>query len=196
MEKVVEIIGRGVPLERENIDTDQIIPSDWLKSVERIGFGRGLFSEWREDPNFILNDERYKGATILFAGKNFGIGSSREHAVWALLDYGFKAVVSPKFGDIFKVNCTKVGLLPVEIDSESFNKFISIVKDNPNQEFLISVKSLAISALQIDLNCNFILDEFTQYRFLNGLDDIGLTLRHEDAIREYEKKRFSWLPSL
>lgn len=196
MEKIVEIKGTGVVIERENIDTDQIIPSDWLKRVERIGFKEGLFSEWREDPTFVLNDERYKDASILFAGANFGIGSSREHAVWALMDWGFKAVVSVKFGDIFRVNCTKAGLLPVEINSEAFAKFIDLIKHNPRQEFLISVEKLSIQALGTETITSFFLDEFTQYRFLNGLDDIGITLTHEKEIKEYETKRFSWLPKL
>jgi 3-isopropylmalate/(R)-2-methylmalate dehydratase small subunit len=194
--KPVRIIeGRAVPLSRSDVDTDQIIPSDWLKRVERTGFGRGLFSEWRDDRNFILNNPEYSGANILIAGPNFGTGSSREHAVWALTDYGFEAVISPKFGDIFKTNCTKVGLLPVELDLEVTNRFLEAVADNPSLHITIDVERGTVEAPDVELVGKFSLDQFTKYRLLEGLDDIGLTERFLDKIVSYEANRPSWLPS-
>src|SRR6266850_2321404 len=140
MEAVRVITGRAVPLVRSDVDTDQIIPSDWLKRVERTGFGRGLFAEWRDDPGFVLNKSEYQGATILVAGPNFGTGSSREHAVWALQDYGFRAVVSSRFADIFRTNCTKVGLLPVEVDTDVARTLLDAVAANPDLQIEIDVQ--------------------------------------------------------
>src|SRR6201987_2453055 len=140
MQPVREIVARAVPLDRSDVDTDQIIPSDWLKKVERTGFGKGLFSEWRDDPDFLLNQPEPAGATILVAGPNFGTGSSREHAVWALMDYGFKAVISPRFGDIFKNNCTKAGLVPVQVDPETGAALLRAIADNPALDVTVDVE--------------------------------------------------------
>jgi 3-isopropylmalate/(R)-2-methylmalate dehydratase small subunit len=195
MEPVRTVEGTGVPLERSDVDTDQIIPSDWLKRVERTGFGRGLFSEWRDDKDFVLNKAEYQGATILVAGPNFGTGSSREHAVWALQDYGFKAVVSPRFADIFRTNCTKTGLLPVQVDAEVGRALLDAVTADPTLQILIDVDSRTIRTADGKVEAPFELDDFTRYRLLEGLDDIGLTMRHEAEISEHESKRQGWLPS-
>jgi len=195
MKPVTIITGRGVPLDRSDVDTDQIIPSDWLKRVERTGFGAGLFSEWRDDREFVLNREEFQGATILIAGTNFGTGSSREHAVWALTDYGFEAVVSTRFADIFRNNSTKQGLLPVVVDEEVSAQLMAAVSENPDLEITLDVARGTIEAPAIGLNAEFPLDEFTRQRFLNGWDDIGLTLRHEDDIETYEAKRPDFKPS-
>jgi 3-isopropylmalate/(R)-2-methylmalate dehydratase small subunit len=195
MRSVVVVTGRAVPLERTDVDTDQIIPSDWLKRVERTGFGAGLFSEWRDDRDFVFNDQQYAGATILVAGHNFGTGSSREHAVWALMDYGFEAVVSSRFADIFRNNCTKQGLLPVQV-SEEFNRaLLKAVQADPTLEITIDVARGTIEAPAAGLASEFPLDEFTRERLLNGWDDIGLSLRHADAITEFEGRRPAFLPS-
>jgi len=194
--KPVQVVtGRAVPLERSDVDTDQIIPSDWLKRVERTGFGAGLFSEWRDDRNFVLNDQRYAGATVLVAGPNFGTGSSREHAVWALMDYGFEAVVSSRFADIFRNNSTKQGLLPVQVDEAFGQQLLKAVIDDPALEITIDVARGTIEAPAAGLSSTFPLDPFTRERLLNGWDDIGLTLRHEDQIERYERSRAGWLPS-
>jgi 3-isopropylmalate/(R)-2-methylmalate dehydratase small subunit len=195
MKAVVVVSGRAVPLDRSDVDTDQIIPSDWLKRVERTGFGAGLFAEWRDDRDFVLNDAEFVGANILLAGKNFGIGSSREHAVWALLDYGFEAVVSTKFGDIFRNNCTKQGLLPVQVDAGVSRRLLDAVLADPTTEITIDVANGTIEAPAAGVTGTFPLDEFTRDRLLNGWDDIGLTLRHGDAIDAYEAHRATWLPT-
>jgi 3-isopropylmalate/(R)-2-methylmalate dehydratase small subunit len=195
MKPVVSVSGRAVPLDRADVDTDQIIPSDWLKRVERTGFGAGLFAEWRDDRDFVLNDPEFVGATILLAGENFGIGSSREHAVWALLDYGFEAVVSTKFGDIFFNNCTKQGLLPVRVEASVSRRLLDAVRADPATEITIDVAKGTIEAPAAGVTGTFPLDEFTRARLVNGWDDIGLTLRHEDAIDAYEAHRASWLPT-
>jgi 3-isopropylmalate/(R)-2-methylmalate dehydratase small subunit len=192
---VVVVTGRAVPLDRSDVDTDQIIPSDWLKRVERTGFGAGLFAEWRDQRDFVLNDAEYVGATILLAGENFGIGSSREHAVWALLDYGFEAVVSTKFGDIFRNNCTKQGLLPVQVDAETSRRLLDAVLADSTTEITIDVAAGTIEAPSAGISGSFPLDEFTRDRLVNGWDDIGLTLRHEDAITTYEAARADWMPT-
>ena len=196
MEPIAVIQGTAVPLDRSDVDTDQIIPSDWLKRVERTGFGKGLFAEWRDDRDFVLNQAEYAGATILVAGPNFGTGSSREHAVWALLDYGFRAVISPRFGDIFRTNCTKAGLVPAQIEPGPARALLDAVLADPGLEVLVDVERLMVSAPAVGIEAPFALDQFTQYRLLNGLDDIGLSLRHEDSIREYEQHRPGWAPSL
>jgi 3-isopropylmalate/(R)-2-methylmalate dehydratase small subunit len=184
----VEIIeGRGVPLERSDVDTDQIIPSEWLKRVERTGFGRGLFSEWRDSPNFVLNQEQYQGASILLAGPRFGTGSSREHAVWALMDYGFTAIVAPSFGDIFRNNSSKQGLVIVQLANEDVEELNAIVKADPSTHITIDVRRLTIEVPSSGWHREFILDPMTQQRLLNGWDDIGLTLRHADDITTYEQ---------
>jgi 3-isopropylmalate/(R)-2-methylmalate dehydratase small subunit len=192
---IIVITGRGVPLDRSDVDTDQIIPSDWLKRVERTGFGAGLFSEWRDDRNFILNDARYVGANILVAGHNFGTGSSREHAVWALQDYGFEAVVSPQFGDIFYNNCTKGGLLPVLVLPGVERRLMEAIEADPSLEITIDVARGTIEAPAAGITATFPLDEFTRERLLNGWDDIGLTLRHESDITAFEIARPDWMPS-
>jgi len=189
------VTGRAVPLDRSDVDTDQIIPSDWLKRVERTGFGAGLFSEWRDDRDFVLNQPQYAGATILVAGPNFGTGSSREHAVWALMDYGFEAVVSPRFGDIFRNNCTKQGLVPVQVDATFGRRLLAAVEEDPSLELTIDVAKGTIEAPAAGLASTFPLDDFTRERLLNGWDDIGLTMRHEDAIRAFEARRPSWMPA-
>jgi len=194
--KAVQVVtGRAVPLERSDVDTDQIIPSDWLKRVERTGFGAGLFAEWRDDRRFVLNDERYAGATILVAGPNFGTGSSREHAVWALMDYGFQAVVSPRFGDIFRNNATKQGLVPVVVEPKLGGALLQAIRDDPSIEITIDVARGTIEVPAAGLAGNFPMDEFDRERLVNGWDDIGLTLRHEPDIARYESERAVWLPS-
>lgn len=195
MKAVRVVSGRAVPLDRSDVDTDQIIPSDWLKRVERTGFGEGLFSEWRDDPNFVLNDERYAGAKILIAGPNFGTGSSREHAVWAIMDYGFEVVISPRFADIFRNNCTKNGLVPVQVAPEISAQLLAAVQADPTLEITVDVERLTVSAPAVGIETTFPLDPSTQERFLEGLDDIGITLRNEDAIAAYEAKRPAWLPT-
>jgi len=195
MEPVIVVTGRGVPLDRTDVDTDQIIPSDWLKRVERTGFGAGLFSEWRDDRDFVLNKPDYVGANILVAGHNFGTGSSREHAVWALMDYGFQAVVSSRFADIFRNNCTKQGLLPVQVSEDLDRQLLDAVEKDPSLELTIDVARRTIEAPAAGLSGTFPLDEFTRERLLNGWDDIGLSLRHEDDITAYEQRRPAFLPS-
>ncbi len=195
MEPVRTVVGRAVPLPRSDVDTDQIIPSDWLKRVERTGFGAGLFGEWRSDPGFVLNRPEYEGATILLTGPNFGTGSSREHAVWALQDYGFRAVVSPRFADIFRTNCTKTGLLPVQVDAAVGQVLLEAVEADPTVELTVDVESRHLRCPAAGVGVDFPLDDFTRWRFLEGLDDIGLTLRHADAIAEFESRRSPWLPT-
>jgi 3-isopropylmalate/(R)-2-methylmalate dehydratase small subunit len=196
MKPVTVITGRGVPLDRSDVDTDQIIPSDWLKRVERTGFGAGLFSEWRDDRDFVLNNEAHQGATILIAGQNFGTGSSREHAVWALTDYGFEAVVSPRFADIFRNNCTKQGLLPVQVDESTGRALLDAVAQDPDLEITIDVARGTLEAPALNLTVEFPLDEFTRERFLNGWDDIGLSLRYESELEAYEAARPAFKPTV
>ena len=195
MEAVRVITGTAVPLDRSDVDTDQIIPAEWLKRVERTGFGRGLFSTWRDDRNFVLNDEAYAGATILVAGPNFGTGSSREHAVWAITDYCFRAVVSPRFGDIFRNNATKNGLVPVVVPPEVGDALLRAVEADPALEITIDVERRTLSAPATGIECEFPLDDATRARFLEGLDDIGITLRDAAAIDAYESTRPAWLPT-
>jgi 3-isopropylmalate/(R)-2-methylmalate dehydratase small subunit len=186
--KPVSIVeGRAVPLERSDVDTDQIIPSDWLKRVERTGFGRGLFGEWRDDPNFVLNQPEFVGATVLLAGPRFGTGSSREHAVWALMDYGFAAVVAPSFGDIFRNNSSKQGLVTVVLDASDVEELTRLVKDEPTRLVVVDVDHLRIEVPEAGWQRTFTLDPMTRTRLLNGWDDIGITMRREDAITTYEK---------
>jgi 3-isopropylmalate/(R)-2-methylmalate dehydratase small subunit len=193
MRAVRTIEGTAVPLDRSDVDTDQIIPSDWLKQVERTGFEKGLFSEWRDDPGFVLNQEQFQGANILIGGPNFGTGSSREHAVWAIQQYGFEAVISPRFGDIFRNNCTKNGLVPVQVDAEAGEKLMRMVEADPTTVFEIDIATRSLRAGDVELT--FPLDEGTQHRFLEGLDDIGLTLKLADEITGFESKRPSHLPT-
>jgi 3-isopropylmalate/(R)-2-methylmalate dehydratase small subunit len=197
MEPVKEIVGRAVPLNRADVDTDQIIPSDWLKRVERTGFGEGLFSEWRESSDFVLNRPEYQGddVRVLVAGPNFGCGSSREHAVWALEDYGFDAVISPSFADIFRNNSLKIGLVPVELPQPVVTRILEALEDDSTLEIVVDVvdRRVAVPALDIDEPYN--LDDFHHHRLVHGLDDIGLTQQHEGDITSYEATRASWLPT-
>ena len=195
MEPVRIVSGTAVPLDRSDVDTDQIIPSDWLKQVERTGFEKGLFSEWRDDRDFVLNQPQYAGATILVAGPNFGTGSSREHAVWAIQQYGFRAVVSPRFGDIFRNNSTKNGLVPVVVPADVGERLLREVEQDPTLEITVDVERRVLEVPALDLSIPFPLDDSVQHRFLEGLDDIGLTLRFEGAISTYEDTRPAWLPT-
>ncbi|MEO7837052.1 MAG: 3-isopropylmalate dehydratase small subunit [Acidimicrobiales bacterium] len=195
MEPVRAVTGTAVPLDRSDVDTDQIIPAEWLKRVERTGFGAGLFSAWRTDPDFVLNRPRHAGATILVAGTNFGTGSSREHAVWALTDYGFRAVVSPRFADIFRTNCTKAGLVPAQVDEETGRALLTAVAADPTLEVTVDVDTRTVRAPAAGIDAPFTLDDFTRWRLLEGLDDVGLTMRHLDAINAYEGGRPAWLPT-
>ncbi len=196
MEPVKVVSGTAVPLDRSDVDTDQIIPSDWLKKVERTGFAKGLFAEWRDDRDFVLNRPEHAGASILVAGPNFGTGSSREHAVWALTDYGFTAVISPRFGDIFANNCTKAGLIPVKVEPEVGRALLDAVAADPTLEITVDVERLVVSAPAAGIEGSFPLDPHTQHRLLEGLDDIGLTLVHESAVAAHEAGRPRWLPAV
>ena len=196
MEPVITITGTAVPLDRSDVDTDQIIPSDWLKRVERTGFGKGLFSEWREDPEFALNLPQFGEASIMVAGTNFGTGSSREHAVWAIMDYGFKAVVSSRFADIFRNNAAKNGLVPVQVTDEVADALLRAVEDDPELVITIDVEHRSVSAPAVGIDAHFDIDDATRERFMLGLDDIGMTLEHVDAITAYEATRPAWLPSM
>ncbi len=196
MQPVKIIQATAVPLPRADVDTDQIIPSDWLKRVERTGFEKGLFAEWRDDRDFVLNDERYAGAKILLAGPNFGTGSSREHAVWALQQYGFAAVVSPRFGDIFRNNSVKCGLLPARVSSEFSEQLMEAVAADPQLELVIDVEQKTIEAPAAGLSGSFELDDNSAMRLLEGLDDISMTLRADAAIGHYEQGRRATLPAL
>jgi 3-isopropylmalate/(R)-2-methylmalate dehydratase small subunit len=193
MEPVTVIEGTALPVDRSDVDTDQIIPAEYLKRIERTGFGPFLFAEWRKDPSFVINDPRYGGASILLAGGNFGCGSSREHAPWAIEDAGFKAVIAPSFADIFRNNCTKIGLLPVELPAESVRALMDAALDDPATRIVVDLDATTVSAPGLDEV--FEIDDFTRWRLLEGLDDVGLTLRNEEKITAYEATRPSWLPS-
>ncbi|MHB1139401.1 MAG: 3-isopropylmalate dehydratase small subunit [Microthrixaceae bacterium] len=195
MDAVRIINGTAVPLDRSDVDTDQIIPSDWLKQVERTGFEKGLFSEWRDDRDFVLNREEYQGAQVLVAGPNFGTGSSREHAVWAIQQYGFRAVISPRFGDIFRNNSTKNGLVPVQVSAEVGRQLIDAIEADPTLEIVVDVERRVLEVPALGMVEPFPLDDSVQHRFLEGLDDIGLTLAHEAEITTYEATRPAWLPT-
>ena len=195
MEPVHIVSGTAVPLDRSDVDTDQIIPSDWLKQVERTGFEKGLFSEWRDDRDFVLNQEQYAGASILVAGPNFGTGSSREHAVWAIQQYGFQAVISPRFGDIFRNNSTKNGLVPVQVSAEVGRQLLDAVAADPTLQFVIDIERRTLECDSLGLVMDFPLDDSVQHRFLEGLDDIGLSLRHDADITTFEAQRPAWMPT-
>ncbi|MGO9581983.1 MAG: 3-isopropylmalate dehydratase small subunit [Acidimicrobiales bacterium] len=194
MEPVRVVTGRAVPLERSDVDTDQIIPSEWLKRIERTGFGAGLFAEWRDDPGFVLNDPDHAGATILVAGPNFGTGSSREHAVWALVDFGFHAVVSPRFGDIFRNNSTRSGLVPAEVSEADGRAILEAVRADPSLEIVVDVDRRLVEAPAVGISAPFRLDDDARDRLLRGLDDIGVTAQHAQEIDSYEAGRPSFLP--
>ncbi|TME25985.1 MAG: 3-isopropylmalate dehydratase small subunit [Chloroflexi bacterium] len=192
MDPVRRVAGRALPLARANVDTDQIIPSHWLKRLERTGYAAGLFEAWRRDPSFVLNDPRYRGASVLLAGPNFGCGSSREHAVWALRDAGFRAVIAPSFADIFRSNALANGFVPVELDARLVEDLIEAVRMDPSTEIVVDVDRRTVAAGTIA--GSFALDDYARTRLLEGLDDIALTLRHDAAIAAYEAKRPEWLP--
>ena len=194
MEPITHVTGTALPLDRADVDTDQIIPAEYLKRIERTGFGPFLFAEWRKDPDFVLNDPRYSGASILLAGPNFGGGSSREHAPWALEDAGFRAIVAPSFADIFRNNCTKIGLLPVELPEESVRALMDAVLDDPTTEVVVDLGSRTVRAPGVEEV--FEIDDYTHWRLMEGLDDIGLTLRNEAKITAYEANRPGWLPTI
>jgi 3-isopropylmalate/(R)-2-methylmalate dehydratase small subunit len=196
MDAVRLITGRALPLDRADVDTDQIIPSEWLKRIERTGFGAGLFGEWRDDRDFVLNKAEYAGASILVAGPNFGIGSSREHAVWALVDYGFKAVISPRFGDIFRNNSTRSGLVPVLVSAETERLLMDAVLKDPSLEITIDVDRRLVEAPALGIVEAFELDDDARERLLNGLDDIGVTLSIAPEIDAFEARRSSIYPEM
>ena len=192
--KAVEVItGTGVPLKRSDVDTDQIIPAVWLKQVERTGFEIGLFSAWRDQQDFVLNDERYAGASILVAGPAFGVGSSREHAVWAIQQYGFDAVIAPSFSDIFRNNCTKNGLVPVVVPEVVVEAIWAAIEDDPQTSIVVDMGRRKIEVPAANIDERFPMDDATQHRFLNGLDDIALTMTHVDEITSFETNRPAWM---
>ncbi|MBV9293344.1 MAG: 3-isopropylmalate dehydratase small subunit [Frankiales bacterium] len=193
MEPFTVHTGTALPLRRSNVDTDQIIPAEYLKRVSRTGFADGLFAAWRSDPEFVLNDARYAGATVLLAGPDFGTGSSREHAVWALQDYGFRVVIAPRFGDIFRGNALKGGLLPVVLDADFVEQLHQIVESAPDTAVTVDLVERQVSAG--DVTAAFDLDDYTRWRLMEGLDDIGLTLTHVADIDAFEAGRQHWLPT-
>ncbi len=196
MEKFSTHTGVGAPLRRSNVDTDQIIPAVWLKKVTRDGFEEGLFSAWRNDPSFVLNQDAYKYATVLVAGPDFGTGSSREHAVWALQNYGFRVVISPRFGDIFRSNSGKAGLLAAQVDDKVVQRLWDYLDTVPGALITVDLESRTVKAGEgVDaIEDSFTIDDYTRWRLLNGLDDVGITLSHEDDIIAYEATRPSFKP--
>ena len=186
--------GRVLPLRRSNVDTDQIIPAEYLKRVSRAGFGDGLFAAWREDPSFVLNQPAYDGATVLVAGTDFGIGSSREHAVWALVDYGFRVVIAPRFGDIFRNNATKAGLLPVQLPEQVAAALQDAAEADPAAEITVDLGAREVRHDAAGISVPFEIDDYTRWRLMKGLDDIGLTLRYADDVASFEQSRPAWLP--
>jgi 3-isopropylmalate/(R)-2-methylmalate dehydratase small subunit len=193
MEKFTKVTGTGLPLRRSNVDTDQIIPAVYLKRVTRTGFEDGLFAAWRADPDFVVNQPQYSGATILVAGPDFGTGSSREHAVWALMDYGFKVVVSSRFGDIFRGNSGKAGLLAAQVSQDVVEQLWKQIETRPETRIVVDLEERTIQAEA--LTAPFEIDDYTRWRLLEGLDDIGITMSHEDDIAAYEASRPSWKPA-
>ena len=193
MEKFIKHIGTGVPLRRSNVDTDQIIPAVYLKRVTRSGFEDGLFAAWRNDPEFVLNKAEYKQATILIAGADFGTGSSREHAVWALQNYGFKVVISSRFADIFRGNSLKGGLLTVILDPAEVEALWAILESDPTTQITVDLETRTVSFA--DKSMSFAIDDYTRWRLLEGLDDIGLTLKQTDSIDAFEKNRPAFKPA-
>jgi 3-isopropylmalate/(R)-2-methylmalate dehydratase small subunit len=192
MEKFILHTGSAIPLRRSNVDTDQIIPAVYLKRVTRSGFEDGLFSAWRSDPEFVLNKPEYAKASILVAGVDFGTGSSREHAVWALQNYGFKAVISSRFADIFRGNSLKGGLLTVILPQEQVEALWLAIESDPTTQVTVDLESRTVT--YNDVTCSFELDDYTRWRLMEGLDDIGLTLRHVDVVTSFEEKRAQFKP--
>ena len=193
MNPVRLVTGTALPLRRADVDTDQIIPAEWLKRIERTGYEKGLFATWRDNRDFVLNDERFAGASILVAGPAFGVGSSREHAVWALQQYGFDAVIAPSFSDIFRNNCTKNGLVPVVLANAAVERLWDTIEEDPGTIVVVDVERLTVEVPSIGLDSPFELDPATRQRFLEGLDDIGITLGREADISAYEERRVAWL---
>src|SRR4051795_7145229 len=193
MEKFTTHTGVGIPLRRSNVDTDQIIPAEYLKRVTRTGFEDGLFAAWRNDPTFVLNNEAYAGASVLVAGPDFGTGSSREHAVWALMNYGFRVVISARFADIFRGNSGKAGLLTAQVAQDDVELIWKYLDNEPGAEVTVDLVSQTVTAGEIV--APFQIDDYTRWRLLEGLDDIGLTLRHEADITQFERSRPSWKPT-
>ena len=194
MDPVKRVSGKALPLGYSDVDTDQIVPSDALKRIERTGFGQFLFSGWREDPDFVMNKAEHEGAVILLAGENFGSGSSREHAPWALQDYGFGAIIAPSFADIFKNNCAKIGLLAVELPKETVQKLLDAVREDPQTVITVELTERIVSGPNVYET--FEMDDFTRQRLMEGLDDISLTLTHEEDLEAFEKSRPSYLPKV
>jgi 3-isopropylmalate/(R)-2-methylmalate dehydratase small subunit len=194
VDPVKKVEGKALPLGWDDVDTDQIVPSDALKRIERTGFGKYLFSQWREDPDFVMNRAEHEAAVVLIAGQNFGSGSSREHAPWAIQDYGFGAVIAPSFADIFKNNCAKIGLLAVELPEEAVQKLLDTVREDPEAEISVDLEGRVVKGPGFEEP--FAFDNFARYRLLNGLDDIGLTLTHEDELEEFERSRPDYLPKV
>ena len=199
MQPFITHAGRAASLRRANVDTDQIIPAEYLKRVTRTGFADGLFAAWRADPGFVLNQPHAAGATVLVAGPDFGIGSSREHAVWALLDYGFRAVISARFGDIFRNNSVQAGLLPVRLPEEKVTALADVVEAGPQTQVTVDLAGREVRALAYDggpviFVAPFEIDGYTRWRLMEGLDDISLTLRQAEEIARYERDRPGWLP--
>jgi len=192
MDKFISHSGFGVPLRRSNVDTDQIIPAEYLKRITRHGFEDALFKAWRQDPNFVLNKPEYKEGSILIAGPEFGTGSSREHAVWALMDYGFKVVLSSRFADIFRGNSGKAGLVTALVSQDVIEKLWALVEADPKTSITVDLEKRKVIAK--DLEADFQIDDYVRWRLMEGLDDIGLTLRHESKITEFEKTRPSFKP--
>jgi 3-isopropylmalate/(R)-2-methylmalate dehydratase small subunit len=197
MDKFTTHTGLGVPLRRSNVDTDQIIPAVYLKRVTRTGFEDGLFAAWRNDPEFVLNNDAYAGGSVLVAGPDFGTGSSREHAVWALQNYGFKAVISPRFADIFRGNSGKAGLLAAQVDEKVVQKLWDLLEEHPGTTVTVDLESRTVRAGEgVDaVEDSFDIDDYTRWRLLEGLDDIGITLGHADEITSYEATRPRWKPA-
>lgn len=194
MKKIRKVAGKALPLGYSEVDTDQIAPSDTMKFSTRQDLSSYLFKDWREDPNFVLNNPAYDGALTILAGENFGCGSSREHAPWALEDYGFKAVIAPSFGDIFKNNCSKVGILTIELPMDIIQRLINLVEQNPDIQVIIDLEHCSVAAE--DITENFKMDEFTRKRLLNGLTDIELSLLYQEDIQKHEETRYSFYPSI
>jgi 3-isopropylmalate/(R)-2-methylmalate dehydratase small subunit len=194
MEKFTVLTGLVAPLDRANVDTDQIISKEHLSSIKRTGFANALFGRWRQDPEFVLNQPRYKGATILLARKNFGCGSSREHAPWALMDYGFRCVIAPSFADIFFTNCFKNGFLPVALSDAEVERLFHECAAFPGFQLRVDLERQTVSTVDGAKAMRFEIDPFPKYCLLNGLDEIALTLRHADKIREFEARRRQQYP--
>jgi len=193
MEKFTSHTGTGLPLRRSNVDTDQIIPAVYLKRVTRTGFEDGLFAAWRKDPEFVINRPEYDGATVLVAGPDFGTGSSREHAVWALMDYGFRVVLSSRFADIFRGNSGKAGLVAAQVSQDVVEQLWKLIETDPTTQIVVDLQARTVQAES--LTARFDIDDYTRWRLLEGLDDVGITLSHEEDVAAFEARRPSWKPT-